>query len=238
MLLLSVVIPCFNEEKTISTLIEKIQFSLQKATIEHEIIVVDDGSSDQSANIVGRLHQNVILLNQKNQGKGAAVRNGVSVATGDFIIVQDADLEYDPNDIPKLLKHAALGSAVYGTRMIQNNSNGKKYRFPDGYAFSSKIASVCLSIIHFLLYGRWLSDCLTGYKIYPRQFYIDAKVETNGFETDHELTAKLFRSNSKIIEIPIRYYPRTVADGKKIGVADFFIAIYTIFRFRFNIKND
>ena len=206
---------------------------MHKSDVAFEVIVVDDGSTDKSKSVVKEYAPDAMLIEQQNQGKGAAVKTGVKASTGTFILVQDADLEYHPTDIPALLSLAQTRTAVYGSRMIVENASGRKsYRFPKDYSLSSRVASLVLSFLHILLYGRLITDTLTGYKIYHRDFYLQANVSTSGFETDHELTAKLLRRGYDIVEYPIQFTPRTVAEGKKINVNDFFKAIWVIFWFR------
>ena len=231
---LSIIIPCFNEERTIDILLTRIHEQLIGQTFSYEVVVVDDGSTDRSATLIEKHFSNVKLLRQSNQGKGAAVKAGVEVSLGHFILVQDADLEYHPEDIPKLFERAKNNTSVYGSRMLHINQAGAyRYKFPKGYSFTSRVASTLLSLLHLILYGKFISDTLTGYKIYHRDFYNSSNIATSGFETDHELTAKLLRKGYTICEIPIRFTPRTVADGKKINVFDFIKAVWVIFRFRF-----
>jgi dolichol-phosphate mannosyltransferase len=236
---LSIVLPAYNEAAFIGTLLQKLHgLPTEPVGYEKEIIVVDDGSNDDTAGIAGGF-PGVRVIKQQNQGKGAAVQRGVRESTGEYVLVQDADLEYDPGDIITMLK--ALPSdgraSIYGSRVMGAlKTNGWRWPFPgrhDGQDLGPWIANLILSIVTFGLYGHWISDMLTGYKLYPTAFLRTAAVKTKGFETDHELSAKLFRAGIPVVEVPVRYTPRTVSEGKKIRARDGFIALQTLFRFRF-----
>jgi dolichol-phosphate mannosyltransferase len=235
----SIVVPAYNEEGFIGALLEKLlSVETERVSFEKEIIVVNDGSTDRTAEVVAQF-PSVRLINQKNQGKGAAVQRGVREASGDYVLVQDADLEYEPGDIPRILE--ALGSssdtAVYGSRFLGALALYPKRivfrgRVP-GQQFGPWLMNRILTVLGFILYGRWITDLLTGYKIYPVAFLRSVKVKTAGFETDHELTAKLIRAGYKIREVPVGYTPRSVAEGKKIGPIDGLSAIWALIYFRF-----
>jgi len=234
---LSIVIPAYNEELFIGTLLETIlAVDTESLGFEKEIIVVNDGSKDGTSNAVRRF-PSVTLIEQKNQGKGAAVQRGISEATGDFILVQDADLEYEPADYRPMLEAIRAGaSCVYGSRTLgQLRASGwtaTPGRHPQ-QGLGPWLAGVVLSGLTFLLYWVWISDTLTAYKIYPRSVFGWMKIKTHGFETDHEITAKLVRAGIKIREVPIAYHPRSVEEGKKIKATDGLIAIWTLVRFRY-----
>ena len=239
MLTVSIVIPAYNEEAFIATLLERVQqVPTESIGYRQEIIVVDDGSKDATAEKVAAFPA-VRLIRQANQGKGAAVQRGVKEATGDFVLVQDADLEYDPDDYMPLL--AALqgdaNAAVYGSRIKGViRDHGWHWPFPGkkpGQSIGPWGMNVLLSLVTFLLYGRWITDMLTGYKIYPRSFLNSITVKTAGFETDHELSAKLFKKRYQVREVPVAYLPRSREEGKKITPLDGVKAIYVLFRFRF-----
>lgn len=237
---LSIVIPAYNEERFIGTLLSRIEaVDIASLGFEKEVIVVDDGSRDRTYEIAAS-HAGVRVLKQvPNQGKGAAVQRGIRDATGDWVLVQDADLEYAPEDYLALLK--AIPSegraAVYGSRTLgQIEARGWLRAFPGRHpkqGFGSWLAGVLLTGWTFLCYGRFISDTLTAYKLYPMPVLRGFTVRTCGFETDHELTAKLIRSGVHILEVPIRFEPRSTAEGKKIRARDGFIAIATLLRFRF-----
>lgn len=236
---LSIVIPAYNEAAFIGELLERIvAVDTDRYGITKEIIVVDDGSRDQTFNIA-KANEHVRVLQQENRGKGAAVQYGISQASGDYVIVQDADLEYDPNDYVVMLKKLLEnpGSAIYGSRIKGQLASGEGMRFFPGrhksQDFGPWLAGLILSIWTFILFGQWISDTLTAYKIYPKSFLSGLNVKTKGFETDHELTCKLFKAGIKIFEVPIAYQPRSKEQGKKIGPKDGFIAVWTLLRFRF-----
>lgn len=233
----SIVVPAYNEEAFIGTLLDLVlSVDTESLGFSKEIIVVDDGSKDGTSALVRRF-SGVRLVQQKNQGKGRAVQRGIQEATGDYILVQDADLEYDPADyIPMLAKLANLGGAVYGSRTLgQLRENGWTLtpgRHPR-QLFGPWVANLLLTLWTFLLYGRWITDTLTGYKIYPREFFSRVEIVTRGFETDHEITAKLIRLGIPIHEVPISFSPRSEEEGKKIRARDGLIAVWTLLRFRF-----
>lgn len=236
----SIVVPAYNEEAFIGTLLEKLlRVNTEAVGFDKEIIVVNDGSKDRTAAIVAGIPQ-VRLIDQKNQGKGAAVQRGIREAKGEFVLVQDADLEYEPEDIKAML--GALGNsdrvAVYGSRILGVKAKSSGFTFFPGLAPGQDIGpwlvNRTLSVLALFLYGRWITDLLTGYKIYPTTFLRNVVVKTAGFETDHELTAKLIRAGVAIREVPAAYYPRSVADGKKIRPIDGLIAVWTLVRFRFS----
>ncbi len=236
----SIIIPAYNEEAFIGTLIKKIlNIDFESLGFVKEIIVVDDGSKDKTYEIASSYEDIRCIKQFKNQGKGAAVQRGVRESTGDWILVQDADLEYDPNDYILLLKALENGEemSIYGSRIMgQIKEHGWFHRFPGKHknqSFGPWFAGVILSIWTFLLYGRWISDTLTAYKLYPARGIKNFSIKTCGFETDHEITAKLIRNHMQIKEIPIRYYPRSVEDGKKIKPKDGLIAIWTLLKYRF-----
>ena len=234
---LSIVIPAYNEELFIGTLLKTIlAVDTEVVDFEKEIIVVNDGSRDGTADAV-RQFPSVMLIDQHNQGKGAAVQRGIREATGDFILVQDADLEYDPADYRPMLEAIRAGATcVYGSRTLgQIRAHGRTAtpgRHPE-QGLGPWLAGVILSAFTFLLYGVWISDTLTAYKIYPRSVFGWMKIKTHGFETDHEITAKLIRAGIRITEVPISYRPRSVEEGKKIKASDGLVAIWTLLRFRY-----
>jgi glycosyltransferase involved in cell wall biosynthesis len=237
---LSIIIPAYNEEEFIGTLLKRIQeVPTEYYGFEKEIVVVDDGSSDRTSKIAAQFPGVHCIRQSPNQGKGRSVQRGFQESTGDFVLVQDADLEYDPNDY--LLMLQALGEnkgvAVYGSRVLGQLKNKHWFSSYLGKHKSQSIgawlAGIILSIWTFLLYGKWITDTLTAYKLYPSDILKNFSIKTHGFETDHEITAKLILSKISIIEVPISYSPRSVEEGKKIKARDGFIAIWTLLRFRF-----
>tara|TARA_B100002052_G_C15884357_1_gene600858 strand:- start:1949 stop:2653 length:705 start_codon:yes stop_codon:yes gene_type:complete len=232
MRLISIIIPCFNEEKFIKKLLNKIQIVKKRRKLKLEIIVVDDGSTDNSKNIIKKF-KNVKLICQKNSGKGAAVQNGIKNAKGYYILIQDADLEYDPNDYIKMFAKLNVDKvAVYGSRYI-NKQKKIKFQLHKNQEFLPFIFNFILMFIFMIFFKNVITDLLTGYKIYERKFFQKLKIRSKGFEADHEITAKLVKSNYKIIEVPINYSPRTRREGKKINIFDSFKAIKTIIYFKF-----
>jgi len=233
---LSIVIPAYNEEAFIGTLLATIlAVDTERLGFEKEIIVVNDGSRDGTAECVRRF-AGVTLIEQANQGKGAAVQRGIREATGEFVLVQDADLEYDPADyLPMLAAVRAGAECVYGSRTLgQLRSRGWTVtpgRHPE-QGVGPWAAGWILSAWTLVLYGVWISDTLTAYKLYPRRVFEWMRIRTHGFETDHEITAKLVRAGIRIREVAIGYRPRSVAEGKKIKASDGFKAVWTLLRFR------
>lgn len=232
----SIVIPAYNEEASIGALLKRVaDVDTESLGFSKEIVVVDDGSKDRTAAVVEGFPE-ARLIRQHNQGKGRAVQRAIREATGDYILVQDADLEYDPADyVPMLRELSRCGGSVYGSRTLgQFRRNG--WSFTPGRHPHQKLgpwlANVVLTVWTALLYGKWITDTLTGYKIYPRQFFSNVPIVTHGFETDHEITAKLIRAGISIHEVPISFAPRTEEEGKKIRARDGFIAVWTLLRFR------
>jgi glycosyltransferase involved in cell wall biosynthesis len=241
--LVSIVIPAYNEERYIANVIESIEeVTVAIEDFTFEVIVVDDGSTDRTAGIASTF-PHVRLVQQKNEGKGAAVQHGITTALGRFILIQDADLEYQVKDYEALLNalkvHSGNGKlAVFGSRTIYENghkSSKYKYRFKPvpGQQLGPWIGNIVLSIVVGLLYRRWVSDTLTAYKLYSKEFFTRNKIVSSGFEADHEITAKLLKQGYGIIEVPVSYSPRSVEEGKKIRTKDGFIALKVFISERF-----
>jgi len=221
--LLSIVIPAYNEEPYIGTLLERIKaVDLSPLGLDQEIIVVDDCSRDRTTDVVER-HAGVKLLRQpRNAGKGAAVRAGIAAATGDYLIIQDADLEYEPRDYIPMLEalFEGRGDVVYGSRYLE------KGRHPS-QSWAAYLGGRSLSLVALLFTGRFLTDTVTAYKMFARADIASVPLETSGFELDHEITARLTARGKRIVEVPISYMPRTREEGKKIGARDWWIAVKT-----------
>ena len=239
MKLISIIIPAYNEEKFIGQLLEKIEsVPTEKLGYEKEVIVVDDGSADRTSEVARQFPGVQVIRQEANQGKGAAVRAGVKNSRGDFILIQDADLEYDPEDWIPMLE--ALNNednvSIYGSRVLQSLRNKGWLRlFPgrtNNQSLGPWLAGVFLTSVTLVLYQRWITDTLTAYKLYPANILKNFTIRTSGFETDHEITSKLIRAGVKIREVPVSYQPRSVEEGKKIRPRDGFIAVCTLLRFR------
>jgi dolichol-phosphate mannosyltransferase len=225
---LSIVIPAYNEERFIGTLLEQIQaVDLAALGVGKEIIVVDDCSKDRTAEIAGTVAGVILKRMPVNGGKGKAVRAGISLATGEYLIIQDADLEYDPNDYVPMLKAllSRRGDVVYGSRYLGRGRHANQ-------SLAAYIGGRSLSLVAWVFTGRYLTDTVTALKLFHRHQLAGITLETSGFELDHEITAKMTHRGARIVEVPIRYLPRSRQEGKKIGLRDWFIAIRTFARFR------
>jgi glycosyltransferase involved in cell wall biosynthesis len=224
---LSIIIPVYNEENTIAEVIKKVEeISLP---LEKEVIVVDDASNDKTKEILNQLKSqfNFFLKeHRENKGKGAAIKSGLSLAGGDFVIIQDADLEYNPDDYPLLLEPLMKGEAdvVYGSRNIIKNPFFNKLYFWGGQF---------LTFILNLLYGAKLTDINTGYKAFKKEVLEKLDLKEKGFAFCEEVTCKLIKKRYKIVEVPIHYQPRGFKEGKKIRWwRDGPRALYVIFKNR------
>lgn len=228
MKVLSVVIPAYNEERFIGTLLERIRaVDLSPLGFHRELIVIDDCSKDRTAEIVASQSDVRLIRQPKNAGKGAAVRAGLAAATGDVVLIQDADLEYDPKDHLKMLQTFANGGAqvVYGSRYMGTGRHANQ-------GLGAYLGGRSLSVVAWLFTGAFLTDTVTALKMFPRELAQSLNLETSGFELDHEITAKVTARGFKIVEVPIAYFPRSKAEGKKIGLKDWFIAVRTFATYR------
>jgi len=230
---LSIIIPVFNEEKTVVRLLKNV-LSTKLPIKKVEYIVVDDGSTDSSKSKIQSLKSRKLKLisHKKNQGKGAAVRTGLKKATGDYIIIQDADLEYNPKDISKLLKAVTeKHQVVYGTRLkrLPNFKEDVKNFYLIHY-LGNRFLSLATSII----YHNWLTDMECCYKLFPKKALKGVKLHARGFEFEPEITAKLFKKGYTIAEVPITTHPRGYGEGKKIhALTDGSKALWTLLKYRF-----
>jgi dolichol-phosphate mannosyltransferase len=225
---LSIVIPAYNEERFIGTLLERIAaVDLAPLGLDKEVIVVDDGSRDRTVEIASAAHGVRVHRMPVNGGKGKAVRAGIGLATGDLLIIQDADLEYDPNDYRPMVKalQASRGDVVYGSRYLGRGRH-------DNQSLAAYLGGRSLSLVALIFTGRYLTDTVTAYKLFRRDDLAGLPLETTGFELDHEITARLLARGRRIVEVPIAYHPRSRDEGKKIGLKDWFAAIRTFARFR------
>lgn len=225
---LSVVIPAYNEERFIGALLDKIHaVDLSPLGYRMEIIVVDDRSADATADIAAGVAGVRLIRMEQNGGKGRAVRAGIAAATGDLLIIQDADLEYDPQDYIPMMRALLDGRAaiIYGSRYLGRGRH-------DGQSLAAYLGGRSLSLVGWLFTGTVLTDTVTAFKLFRREEVAALPLETSGFELDHELTARMLARGKTIAEVPIRYYPRSRADGKKIGARDWIIAVRTFWRYR------
>ncbi|MBT3314041.1 MAG: glycosyltransferase family 2 protein [Anaerolineae bacterium] len=223
---LSVIIPVFNEVQNIREILKRVQAT----GLPWEILIVDDGSTDGTRDILKELDgtDNIrVVLHEKNQGKGAAVRTGFGEAKGDVFLIQDADLEYDPRDYPAILKPIEEGIAdvVYGSRFL-----GAPRR---STMFWHMIANKLLTLATNILYNNILTDMETGYKVFKREVLDGITIHSNSFNFEPEFTAKILKKKVRIFEVPISFNPRDYSDGKKIKLHDAFEAIWALLKYRF-----
>jgi len=237
MMKLSIIVPVFNEEKTISKMLEKVE-CIEIPEVQKQIIVVNDGSSDGTKNAIKKIKSKINRLecfeHKVNQGKGAAVRTGISNAKGEYIIIQDADLEYNPEDIKKLVKPILenKSSVVYGTRLKRLPSFSKEEKTLQ--FFLHYLGNRFLSLLTSIFYGQWVTDMETCYKLFPKKAVEDIKLNARGFEFEPEITAKLLKKGYKILEIPITTTPRGYDEGKKLNtIRDGTIALWSLIKYRF-----
>ncbi|WP_440907489.1 glycosyltransferase family 2 protein [Candidatus Pelagibacter sp.] len=227
---ITVIIPCYNEAKTIEKVLIDVKKNLDEINYSYEIIIINDFSSDNTENILKKLkvNENLKIINHdKNMGKGAAVRSGISVSKGELIIIQDADLEYNPRDYKKLLIpfEETDADVVYGSRFI-GGGNYVRIHF-----FWHFLANKILTFICNFFTNLNLTDMETGYKVFKRNILLKLDLKENSFGIEPELTIKLSKKNAKFFEVPISYNGRSYAEGKKITIKDAFRALFCIFRY-------
>lgn len=230
---LSIIIPAYNEADTIFTLLEKVHSTSLVHDIRKEIVVINDCSKDNTEEEIQRFirtYPDCTIIYHKqpcNQGKGAAIRTGIQKISGDWTIIQDADLEYNPEDYNPLLEWMIKnnGKVVYGSRFL-NKANKHSYQ---SFYFGGRL----LSFVTNILYRQHLTDEPTCYKMFDSELLRSIPLQSTGFEFCPEITAKVCRRGYKITELPIRYYPRSIEEGKKINWKDGLIAIWVLVRIRF-----
>ena len=235
---LSVVIPAYNEERFLGTLLDRIRaVDLAQVGVTAEIIVVDDCSRDRTAEIAACAAGVILERHAQNGGKGRAVRTGLTRATGDFVIIQDADLEYDPQDYLPMLRAilSGAGDVVYGSRYLKHPERGRLYNLLTGkhpsQSWAAYLGGQSLSFVALFYTGHYLTDTVTALKLFPRQLLAGLTLDTTGFELDHEISAKVLARGFRIAEVPISYFPRSREEGKKIGLRDWFRARRTFARY-------
>jgi glycosyltransferase involved in cell wall biosynthesis len=223
--LLSVVMPAFNESETIEEIIRRVV----AVPVRTELIVVDDGSTDGTRDILSRLQGELgftLVLQPGNQGKGAALRRGFEKVTGDIVVIQDADLEYSPEEFPSLIELIAEGRAdvVYGSRFLG------RHRV---FLFTHYLGNRLLTLITNVLYNTMLTDMETCYKVMRTEVLRSMSLRSDGFGIEPELTAKIFKRGYRVYELPITYDGRGYEDGKKITWRDGLVALWVLVKYRF-----
>jgi glycosyltransferase involved in cell wall biosynthesis len=224
---LSIIIPVYNEEKSILEVINKVK--KVNISITKEIIIVDDFSTDNTKNILNKLNNLKIFFHQKNRGKGSAIRTALKHATGDIILIQDADLEYDPQEYQKLLTPILENrtKVVYGSRSNAIKKNLKKmYKL-------HYLGNLFLTIMTNILYGTKITDMETGYKVFRKEVIQNINLKSKRFDFEPEITAKILKKGYKIVEVPIDFMGRKFNEGKKITWKDGVKALYYLIKYRF-----
>ncbi len=220
---LSVIVPVYNERNTLPEVVRRMRRA--EVPLQVEVVIVDDGSTDGSDKILAAIEDSTVqyVRHDRNRGKGAAIRTGLSRARGDLVLIQDADLEYNPTEWPRLLEPILAGEAqvVYGARFIQE-------RLSPRFCLESRLLALATN----LLYDTSLRDMLTGYKVFDRRVLDSIVLESDGFEFEPEVTAKTLRRGHRIHEVPISYVSRRRAEGRKYTWKDGVLVLWTLVRYR------
>jgi len=227
----SIIIPVYNEGNNIKIILDRVMEAKTSGISHKEIIIVNDGSTDNTLEVLEGIKKTngngmkVINLTE-NKGKGRAIREGLKYVTGDIVIMQDGDLEYDPDDYNKLLKEIISGGneVVYGSRTLNKDNRSCYFVYSAGGRFLSWLAN--------LLYNSHLTDMPTGYKVFRADVLKGIRLKCEGFEFCPEITAKILKKGIKIMEVPIKYSPRKMSEGKKIRWHEGFIAAWTMLKYR------
>ena len=237
---LSIIIPVYNEEPTIETLLSKVLSAKLPAKVDREIVIVDDASKDLSYDKILKFKTALdkkistkVIRHNFNQGKGVAVVDGINLSTGDFIVIQDADLEYDPDDYQKLIKPLMdrKTDVVFGTRL--KNYPLKLFGKNKTPLVSHYLGNKFLTLVTEILYQRKVSDMETCYKMFRREVIKNITIHAKRFDFEPEFTAKIIKKGFRIFEVPIKVKPRGYAEGKKIFWKDGFVALWTLIKYRF-----
>lgn len=236
-MILSIIVPVYNEEKTIGIVLKKL-LHLKSKLNSYEIIVINDGSTDLTKSVIEKIKKNntkiKLITHDINKGKGAAVWTGIGESTGEYIIIQDADLEYDPKYILLLLRNLKIGNqeVVYGTRLKRFPNFKRDERTPQ--FLLHYVGNKFISFLSSILYKQWITDVETGYKLFPKHAIKDMRMRSAGFDFENEITAKLIKSGYKIREVSIRTIPRGYKEGKKLHtVRDGVRALWSVIKYRF-----
>jgi glycosyltransferase involved in cell wall biosynthesis len=222
----SFIVPAYNEAATIAEVLERVE----ALDLDRQVVVVDDGSTDGTAEVLGRWSgtNGVVVVRQEHRGKGAAIRTAIPLLDGEIAVIQDADLEYDPAEVPALIEPIRRGAAdvVFGSRL----SGGRPQR---AYMFWHLVGNRFLSLLTNVLFNTTISDMETGYKAFRTEVLRSLDLQEDDFAIEPEITAKVCRRGLRIYQLPISYYGRSYAEGKKITWRDGFIALWTLVKYRF-----
>lgn len=223
---LSIIMPVYNEEKTVLEIIKRVK-SQELPDVEKELIVIDDGSSDETSELLKSVKGVTLISYRENRGKGYAIRRGLEKATGNIVLIQDADLELSPEDYPALIAPIIekKASVVYGSRLLGRKWKGRFSPFYLGGRFVTFVAN--------LLYGVNITDEPNGYKVFKAEIIRDLNLRCERFEFCPEVTAKVAKKGLKIHEVPVKFTPRTFEEGKKLNVKDGVEAVWTLLKYKF-----